>query len=181
MLAEEAMDDLQKLGLQLDTLKIRHVSDDRQYLESIGRERIARIVRDAEVAESDAIRAAEEAEATENARTGVAQENAHTTIKRKENALRQLKAVLHARARSEDEQAEQGALATRAEAEQELQTIRAELEHKLTIVDESLAGGGNLGAKAVVASEQLKHTTGVDVPALLKRLSGPTPPPLPTA
>ncbi|MCJ8279293.1 MAG: SPFH domain-containing protein [Rivularia sp. ALOHA_DT_140] len=54
--------DLMKLGLQIDTLKIQSVSDDVDYLSSIGRKRIAMIVRDAEIAESNAIREAESIE-----------------------------------------------------------------------------------------------------------------------
>src|SRR5215475_442150 len=60
--------DLEKLGLELDVLKIQHVSDDRNYLESIGRQRIAEILRSAEVAESDAARLAAQAEAAAQAR-----------------------------------------------------------------------------------------------------------------
>ena len=53
-LEESAKADLEKLGLELDVLKIQHIADDRNYLESIGRQRIAEILRTAEVAESDA-------------------------------------------------------------------------------------------------------------------------------
>ena len=43
-----------KLGLQLDTLKIQHVSDDVEYLDSIGRQKIAEVIKRAEIAESNA-------------------------------------------------------------------------------------------------------------------------------
>src|SRR4029450_11747915 len=44
---------------------------------------------------------------------------------------------------------------------------------KVTFIDRALTeGGGNLAVKAAVASEQLKHTIGVDVPALLSRIGG---------
>jgi flotillin len=127
-LTNEAGPDLAKLGLQLDTLKIQHVADDRKYLDSIGRKRIAEIIRTAEVAESDAIRTAEEAEAEAAARGDVAKTRAHASVQQKQNELRQLKAELDAKARSEEERAEQAAYAARAEAEKQLQTIRAELE-----------------------------------------------------
>jgi flotillin len=127
-LTEEAGADFAKLGLQLDTLKIQQVNDDRSYLDSIGRKRIAEILRDAEVAESDAIRAAEEAEAGASARGDVARTNAHANVQKKQNELRQLVAELEAQARSEEERAEQAAAAARAEAEKKLQEIRAELE-----------------------------------------------------
>ncbi len=128
MLLEEADDDLAKLGLQLDTLKIQHVSDEREYLESIGRKRIAEILRTAKVAESDAIRAAEEAEAAARARGEVAKTNASASIQRKRNELRKIQADLDAEARSEEERATAAAQEARAEAEQELQKIRGELE-----------------------------------------------------
>jgi flotillin len=128
VLGEEAEADLRKLGLQLDTLKIQHVSDDRNYLDSIGRKRIAEIVRTAEVAESDAQRAAAEAEAAARARGQVALTNAHAIIQRKQNEVRRLRAQLDAEARAEEEKALAAAQAARAQAELELQAIRGELE-----------------------------------------------------
>ena len=120
--------DLAKLGLQVDTLKIQHVADDRNYLESIGRQRIAEILRSAEVAESDAVRAAEELEAAARARGQVAATNAQAAIQRKQNELRQIRAELDGEARSEEERAEAGGQRARAEAELELQQVRGELE-----------------------------------------------------
>jgi flotillin len=127
-LSEEAERDLEKLGLQVDTLKIQHVSDGRQYLESIGRTRIAEVVRAAEIAESDAERAAREAEAAATARAEVAHTRAHAAVLQKENELRQIKADLDAEARSEEERAIAAASAARAEAEKTLQEIRGTLE-----------------------------------------------------
>lgn len=127
-LENDVKDDLAKLGLQLDTLKIQHVADDRNYLESIGRTIIAEILRDAEVAESNAIRAAEEAEAAAHARGEVAKLNATAAIQAKENELRQIRAELEAQAKSEEERTEAAAQEARAHAEQELQQIRGELE-----------------------------------------------------
>ncbi|MEZ4256651.1 MAG: SPFH domain-containing protein [Polyangiales bacterium] len=127
-LTDEAGPDLRKLGLQLDTLKIQSVTDDRQYLDSIGRARIAEIVRTAEVAESDAVRSAEEAEAAATARGTVAKTRAHASVQRKVNERRELQAELEAEAKSEEVRAEQAAAAARAAAEQRLQQLRAELE-----------------------------------------------------
>ena len=128
LLLDEAGDDLMKLGLQLDTLKIQHVTDDRNYLDSIGRKRIAEIHRTAEVAESDATRTAAEAEASARARGEVAKTQAQAAIMRKRNQLRQIEAELDATARSEEERAIAGAQRARAEAELELQQVRGELE-----------------------------------------------------
>jgi len=120
--------DLEKLGLELDVLKIQHVSDDRNYLESIGRQRIAEILRTAEVAESDASRTAEQAEAAARARGEVAMTNAQAAVQRKQNELRQIKAEVDAEARSEEVRAEAAGQQARAEADLELQKIRGDLE-----------------------------------------------------
>ena len=53
-LLDEAEDDLKKLGLQLDTLRVLNVYDDVKYLDSIGRERIANVLMVADIAESKA-------------------------------------------------------------------------------------------------------------------------------
>ncbi len=151
-LAEEAEPDLQKLGLQLDTLKIQHVSDEVNYLESTGRERIAIILKEASVAESDAARAAAEAEAKARGEGEVAKRQAQAKIQQKENQLRQVRAELDARARSEEERAEAAALAARAAAEQELQAIRAELEQLRLAADVVIPAEMEQQAREIEAS-----------------------------
>lgn len=128
-LVDEAGEDLTKLGLTLDTLKVQSVSDDVQYLDSIGRERLANVLSEAEQAESTAKADAEEAQAQYSREGQVADEQAETQIKERENDLRRVVAELEAKAKSEEERAEQAALAARARAEQQLQEIRAKLEH----------------------------------------------------
>ena len=53
-LQEEAETDLAALGLILDNMKIQNVSDDRGYLDSIGRKKSADLVKRARVAEAEA-------------------------------------------------------------------------------------------------------------------------------
>jgi flotillin len=53
-LLEEAEDDLEKLGLVLDTLQIQNISDNVRYLNSIGRKKQADLLRDARIAEARA-------------------------------------------------------------------------------------------------------------------------------
>lgn len=153
-LTEEAETDLHKLGLQLDTLKIQHVSDDRSYLDSIGRTRIAEIVRAAEVAESDALRAAEETEAACQARGGVARTRAEAKIAQKRNQLRQIKAQLEAQAKSEEERATAAARGARFEAERELQTIRAQQEELRLMADVTIPAGIQRRVKELEAEGQ---------------------------
>src|SRR5690606_337550 len=101
-LGDEAGPDFEKLGLQLDTLKIQQVSDDRSYLDSIGRSRTAEILREAMVAESNAVRNAERSEAEADARAKVAVTRANANVQRRQNEARQVVAELLAEARSEE-------------------------------------------------------------------------------
>ncbi len=170
-LGDEAEPDLAKLGLQLDTLKIQQVSDDRSYLDSLGRSRIAELLREAEVAESDAVRMAEKIEAEAEARGQVARSRANANVQRCQNEARQLVAQLTAEARAEEERTEQAAAAARAEAEQELHRVRAELERlRLTAdvaipaevsrrVQELLAEGdaAAIAAKGEAVSQAMAH------------------------
>lgn len=127
-LADDVEDDLARLGLHIDTLKIQNVADEVKYLDSIGREQIAIIRKQAEIAESDAKREAEQVEAECQGRGSVAQEEAKAIIQKRQNELRQIVADLDAEAKSEDERAQAAAESARAQAEQALQEIRAELE-----------------------------------------------------
>jgi flotillin len=127
-LSRESELDLSKLGLHLDTLKIQHVGDDQQYLDSIGREAIANVVRDAEIAESDMKREAELTEAEAQARGNVKQAEVEAAISQMRNELRKIQADLESQVKSEEEITLAAAREARAKAEQELQGIRAELE-----------------------------------------------------
>jgi flotillin len=52
-LVHEADVDLARLGLELDTLKIQHVSDDKGYLDSIGRRQTAVLLKNSRIAEAE--------------------------------------------------------------------------------------------------------------------------------
>ena len=128
-LVSEASEDFDRLGLHLDTLKIQSVSDEHDYLDSIGRERLANVLSVAEVAESMAKADAQEAQAQAHQEGQVANEQAETTVRQRANEFRKVKAEMDAKAKAAEERAEQAALAARARAEQRLQQVRARLEH----------------------------------------------------
>ena len=137
-LVHESELDLNKLGIDLDTLKIAHVSDDVHYLDSIGREAIANVIKTAEIAESDAKRLAELAEAQNQSRANVAKANAETNIASMKNEFRRAVAELNANVASEEERPKAAARQARAVAEQELQGIRSNVEQLRLIADEIL-------------------------------------------
>ena len=124
----EVKDDLERFGLEVDTFRIQHVADEKNYLDSISRLRIAEVLRDAEIAESDATREAEQVIADAKSQGQVAHEQALTAIAEKENELKRIRAECDGRAKAEEERTVAAAREARATAEQQLQTIRRELE-----------------------------------------------------
>lgn len=151
-LAKDAEPDLRKLGLHLDTLKIQNISDERDYLDSIGRVKIAQIIKQAEVAESDAMKEAEEVEATQQGRSEVARRQAQAQIQKAQNELRQLTAEFELRAKSEEEKATARAMAARAESEQELQQVRTTLENIRLQADVVIPAEINKAAREYIAA-----------------------------
>ena len=123
-------DDLQKLGLGLDTLKIQSVSDQTGYLDSIGRPVIASALRDAENAESQATQEIQQAQAEAGRRAEVARAGAQMLIQQKQNQLRTVRANLEGEAQAVEREAEAAAKTARAHAEKQLQEVRAALENR---------------------------------------------------
>ena len=252
-LLTEADKDLKSIGLELDTLKIQNVSDDRGYLDSLGRaqsaglimrsriaeaenraisaERTASNLQTQEIARIDAEIAMARAEANkriQDAQTkkgamvaeqrstvfaAVAKASAEVDVQkarldqvRLQLLADQIKPAEAARqqsieaARGEAAQIVENGKATAGALRQMAATWRAQGDtarqilvaqklsgligqlmstvsalpiDKVTFIDRGLTdGGNNLAVKAAVASEQLKHTMGVDVPAMLSKLGG---------
>jgi flotillin len=153
-LAAEVEQDLAKLGLHLDVLKIQHVTDDTNYLASIGRERIAHVVRDAEIAESNARNEASKEAAAAEMRAKVAEAEAERAIVQKRNELRRIAAELEGQAKSAEERAEQAGLAARATAEQALQAVRRDLEAVRLQAEVVVPSDVNREAAALAAAGQ---------------------------
>ncbi len=127
-LSRESEEDLIKLGLHVDTLKIQHVTDDVRYLSSIGREAIANVLKEAEMSESDWHRVAELAEASNQGRAKVATANVDAVVSKMRNELRTIVADLDSTVTAEEQRTLAAAREARAIAEQELQKVRQELE-----------------------------------------------------
>lgn len=151
-LRAEVTDDLGRMGLQVDTFKIQHVADEVSYLDSIGRVRIAEVVRDAEMAESDAAREADQAIANAESSGVVAHERAGASVAEKNNELERIRAQLEAEAKSEEERT----LAAGREAEalslQNLQRIRTSLESLRLQADEIIPAQKSREAEELRAS-----------------------------
>jgi flotillin len=129
-LMNSAVKDFDKLGLELDTLKIQNVADSTNYLDSLGRPQIARVLRDAENAENQAMQEITQAQATAKQRSEVAKAQAETAILQKRNQLATVRAELDGAAQAVEREAAAAANTARAHAEQELQRIRTQLEQR---------------------------------------------------
>src|SRR5207245_9623874 len=123
-----AQDDFDKLGLELDVLKVQHVADDQQYLQNLGRARIAIMIRDAQNAENEANQKIAEEQAAARQRAESAQKKAEAAVLQKKNMLRAELARMESKAKSIENEAAIAAETARASAEQELQGLRSELE-----------------------------------------------------
>lgn len=116
-LLDEAEDDLEKLGLVLDTLQVQNISDDVEYLDSIGRQQRAELLRDARIAE--------------------AQTQAESAVRRADNekntALKQIEteievAKVEADRRVKDALSKGEAMVAEAESETAAEVVRAKAE-----------------------------------------------------
>jgi flotillin len=125
-LAEEAEQDLSRLGLVVDTLKIQNVSDDVGYLDAIGRQISAQIRRSAQIAEAEARAEAAEQKWRNTMNGELSKLEAEIEIARKENDRR----VADARTRRDAMIAEQLAevQASVAQANAEVDTQQARIE-----------------------------------------------------
>src|SRR4029453_402275 len=127
-LKQNAQDDFDKLGLELDVLKVQNVADDQKYLQNLGRKRIALMLRDAQNAENEANQSIAEEEAAPRQRAQSAQKKAEATVLQKQNMLRGEMAKMEGQAKAVENEAAIAAETARANAEQELQRLRSELE-----------------------------------------------------
>ncbi len=129
-LSEDAGEDLAALGFHLDVLKIQNVSDERGYLEAIGRKRAAEAVRDAEIAEADADSATRQRQAEAKQRAEVREAEAEIEIAEANNRLRVRKAELQREALTVEKIAQVKADEAEIEALKLLEMRRVEREQE---------------------------------------------------
>ncbi|MBX3232460.1 MAG: flotillin family protein [Labilithrix sp.] len=125
-LLHEADSDLRKLGLVLDTLKIQHVSDDKGYLDSLGRRQSAELIMRSRVAEAENRALSTEREAANFETRSLARIDADVEKTRAEVLRRIVDAQSKREALAAETRAEVVALIARADAEIEVQGARLE-------------------------------------------------------
>lgn len=125
-LLDEAEDDLEQLGLVLDSLQIQNISDDVRYLDSIGRKQQAELQRDARIAEARA-RAESVINASDNERLTALRRIERDRAIAEADAERRIRDTLTKRqALVAEVEAEVGTQIARTQAEVRVQTERIE-------------------------------------------------------
>ena len=123
-LLEEAEDDLQKLGLVLDTLQIQNISDDVRYLDSIGRKQLVELKRDSRIAEAEASSQSEVKKAENQRITALRRLDKELAVATAEAQKRMQDAITGRDAVVAEVEAKVGAELARAEAEVPVQEER---------------------------------------------------------
>ncbi len=153
-LIDEADDDIKTLGLELDVLKIQNVTDDVNYLESVGRRLTAEVIRDARVAEANRTAESEQAEAAARRTAQVAQIEADKRIVEEKNALRVRTAELEAISMAREEEALVAGETAKAVASQDLESERIELEKRRVEADVVVPARAELEARQLKAQAE---------------------------
>ncbi len=131
-LLSEAEEDLSKIGLVLDNLKIQNVTDDQGYLQAIGRKQSAELQRRARIAEAAAKAEALVQAASNDEQTRLRQIAAQVEIVTAEAERRIIDADTRRAAVVAEEEADVSALIVKAGAELDVQRARIDqVERKL--------------------------------------------------
>ena len=125
--AQEARSDLMRLGLVLDTFKIKHLSDNEGYLEAVGRRKNAEVRRDARITEANAEAEARLVAAEAKKKGSVSEATADMSIVEAENELRVKKAELATVANRAEAKVKVAGDITRVTEEQKLEEKRVEM------------------------------------------------------
>ncbi len=124
---KEASEDLRKLGLVLDFVKIQNISDEQGYLEAIGRKKNAEVVKNARIAEATAEAEAKIVAAEEKRRGSVAESKAQMEIVEAENRLHVHSSGLESKSNEAREKAKVAGEIARITEEKKLEVERVRL------------------------------------------------------
>jgi flotillin len=123
-LVHEADHDLARLGLELDTLKIQHVSDDKGYLDSIGRRQTAELLKKSRMAEAENHALSQENAASNLQNQEIAKVEAEISMARAEGQRRIAEAQTRKGALIAEAQGQVQALLAKATADVQVQKAR---------------------------------------------------------
>jgi flotillin len=123
-LLHEADHDLARLGLELDTLKVQHVSDDKGYLDSIGRRQTAELLKKSRISEAENHALSAENAASNFENQEIAKLEAEMSMARAEGARRIAEAQTRKGALIAESKGQVQAQVAKARAELDVQRAR---------------------------------------------------------
>ena len=124
--AKEAREDMQRLGLVLDTFKIQEIKDDKGYLEAIARKKNAEVQRDARIVEAESNAEASKKEAEGKKVAEIADIEARQSIVQSDMNFRVQQATWKAEANRAEEKAKVAGEISRMEETKTLEQKRVE-------------------------------------------------------
>lgn len=122
----EAMPDLRELGLELDTLKVQSISDEKGYLDSIGRRQSAELIKQSRIAEASNRAEASVLDASNQLKKAVAKITAQRAIATAEAQRRITDAQTKSKALVAEERSKIGAAIAKSMANIDVQRARIE-------------------------------------------------------
>ena len=134
-LLQEADQDLQKLGLQLDTLKIQNVTDEVGYLAAVGRSKTAQVLKSAQISEAQNQAETKQRQAEAMQAAEVTKAQADIAVAAARNELRVRQAELNRLAETAERVAQVEAQRAEVEAQQNLESQRVELQKRRLLAD----------------------------------------------
>ncbi|TVP54655.1 MAG: flotillin family protein [Gemmatimonadales bacterium] len=163
-LQKEAHDDMFTLGLTIDTIRIQNVSDDVDYLASVGRMKTAEVVRDAEIAEAIARAETAERSADADRQARIAQADADAEAKEREadatRRARVAEADADAEAREREADSRRRADVARAQADLAIAAEQNQLRVKQAEFDEEAMSRERMAEeRAKLAEERARLDT----------------------
>ena len=168
-LSEEAEDDLTSLGLLMDTLNIQSVQDNQGYLDSIGRQQSAELLKRSRVAEATNRAEAAEEDALNQHKRAIAKVEAQMEIAKAEAERRIADAQTRAEAMVAEERGQVGALVAKARANLDVQRARLEQvkrQETAEVIEPAKAKKAELEAEAKAKAAQFIEDGKANVVAL---------------
>lgn len=168
-LSEEAEHDLSKLGLELDTLKIQNVTDDKGYLDSIGRKQSAVLIMNSRVAEAENRAEAAIRDASNQLKKAHAKIEARKEISKADSDRRVLDATTRGSAMIAEERSRIAAAVAKAQASVDVQRARLEqVKRQLAadVIQPAKARKAQLEAEAKANAAKIIEDGKADVEAL---------------
>ena len=168
-LTDEAEVDLEKLGLEMDTLNVQSVKDNQDYLDSIGRQQSASLLMKSRVAEAHNRAEASEEDAENQEKRAIAKVEAQMKIAQAEARRRIADAETRAEAMVAEERGQVGALVAKARANLDVQRARLEQvkrQQAADVIQPAQAKKAELEAQAKAKAAQFTEEGKANVIAL---------------